>query len=77
MLGIILENRTFNTSTPLANEAKNYILQNFHVDYQSADIIIGYRANNSYFSFATDFISGTISYRQLCNAMKVGKLPSQ
>lgn len=33
LLGIILENRTFNTSAPLANEAKNYILQNFHVDY--------------------------------------------
>ena len=73
----LLENREFDASTPLAAEAKEYLLQNFHLDYEKADIIIGYRADDSYFSFAADFINGAISYRQLSNAMRLGKLGQQ
>ena len=76
-LTILLENREFDASTPLAAEAKEYLLQNFHLDYEKADIIIGYRADDSYFSFAADFINGAISYRQLSNAMRLGKLGQQ
>ena len=43
------------------------------VDYESCDAIIGYRADNSYFLFAQDFINGTILDRQLNNAMHLGK----
>ena len=76
-LTILLENREFDASTPLAAEAKEYLLKNFHLNYKSSDIIIGYRADDSYFSFASDFINGAISYRQLCNAMRLGKLGQQ
>ena len=76
-LTILLENREFDVSTPLAAEAKDYLLQNFHLDYKTADVIIGYRADDSYFSFASGFINGAISYRQLCNAMRLGKLGQQ
>lgn len=76
-LTILLENREFDTSAPLAAEAKEYLMNTFHLDYKSADIIIGYRADDSYFSFASDFINGAISYRQLCNAMRLGKLGQQ
>ena len=76
-LTILLENREFDTSTPLAAEAKEYLTQNFHLDYENYDIIIGYRADDSYFSFAADFINGAISYRQLSNAMRLGKLGKQ
>jgi hypothetical protein len=61
----------------LAKEAKEYILSHFSTDYKSYDIIVGYRADDSYFSFAQDFINGTISYRQLGNAMHLGKLGQQ
>ncbi len=76
-LGILLENRTFDISSVLAMEAKVYIRENFHVDYENYDVIVGYRADDSYFSFAQDFINGTISYRQLCKAMHLGKLGQQ
>lgn len=76
-LAILLENREFEVSTPLAAEAKSYLLDIFRTDYMKADIIIGYRADDSYFSFASDFINGAISYRQLCNAMHLGKLGQQ
>ncbi len=76
-LTILLINREFDIPSGLALEAKEYLLANFSVDYESYDAIIGYRADDSYFSFAQDFINGTISYRQLNNAMHLGKLGQQ
>lgn len=76
-LAILLENREFDIPSPLAAEAKEYILHNFSVDYKNYDVIIGYRADDSYFSFAQDFLNGTISYRQLNNAMHLGNLGQQ
>ena len=57
-LAVLLENREFDVPSGLALEAKDYIRTNFSVDYQSCDAIIGYRADDSYFSFAQDFING-------------------
>jgi len=76
-LTVLLENRSFEVSTPLARAAKEYLLENFNTAYKQADIIIGYRADDSYFSFAQDFLTGAISYRQLQNAMQLGKLGLQ
>lgn len=76
-LSILLQNREFDVPSGLALEAKEYLLRTFYVDYSCFDIIIGYRADDSYFSFAQDFINGTISYRQLSNAMRLGKLGQQ
>ena len=76
-LAVLLENREFDVPSVLALEAKEYILNNFLINYSKADIMIGYRADDSYFSFAQDFINGTISYRQLNNAMHLGKLGQQ
>lgn len=76
-LTILLQNREFDVPSGLALEAKEYLLANFAIDYEHYDIITGYRADDSYFSFAQDFINGTISYRQLNNAMHLGKLGQQ
>jgi hypothetical protein len=76
-LTILLENREFDIPSGLALEAKEYLLSQFAIDYKNYDIIIGYRADDSYFSFAQNFINGTISYRQLDNAMHLGKLSQQ
>ena len=76
-LAILLENRRFDASSPLAREGRAYLLSHFRPDYESADVIIGYRADDSYFSFASDFINGTISVRQLEQAMYLGKLGEQ
>ena len=65
-LSVLLQNREFEITSALANEAKEYITSYFTPDYLSYDVIKGYRADDSYFSFAQDFINGTISYRQLC-----------
>lgn len=76
-LTILLQNREFDIPSGLALEAKEYLLANFSINYNNYDVIIGYRADDSYFSFAQDFINGTISYRQLNNAMHLGRLGTQ
>lgn len=76
-LSVLVENRSFDTSSAIAQEAKDYLLKNFSVSYKDFDVITGYRADDSYFSFAQDFLNGTISVRQLGNAMKLGKLGTQ
>ena len=40
-------------------------------------MIRGYRADDSYFSFAQDFVAGTISLEKLSEAMRLGKLGEQ
>ena len=76
-LTILLENRTFELSSVLAQEAKEYLIDHYSIDYKSYDVIIGYRADDSYFSFAKDFLNGTISHRQLGRAMHLGRLGLQ
>ena len=76
-LAVLLENRTFEVRAPLAAEAKEYLTSHFMPPYKDYDLIIGYRADDSYFSFAQDFLNGTISVRQLRNAMHLGRLGEQ
>ena len=68
-LTILLENRKFNIAGGLPQRAKAYLLKNFKVDYKDYDIIIGYRADDSYFSYAGDFVNGTLSFSDLSEAM--------
>lgn len=76
-LCVLLENREFEIHGALGYEAREYILKHFKVDYEQYDIILGYRADDSYFSFAQDFLNGVISYRQLSNALRLGQLGQQ
>jgi len=73
----VLKNRTFVLSQGLPTEAKEYLLNYFLPDYEPYDIIIGYRADDSYFSFANAFLNNTISLEQLRKAMHLGKLGEQ
>ena len=76
-IAILLKFRSFIIYSPIANQAKEYILKNFYIDVSKYDIIIGYSADDSYFSFAKDFINNTISVEQLTLAMRLGKLGYQ
>lgn len=58
-------------------EARQYILNNFSIDLTNVDVIIGYRADDSYFSFAREFLRNNITIRQLSRAMELGKLGIQ
>ncbi len=76
-MAILLKFRTFDVINPISVQAKKYLLENFYIDVEDYDVIIGYRADDSYFSFAKDFINNTITVRQLAEAMKLGELGVQ
>ena len=76
-LALLAENRTYWQNGSIAQEAKQYIKEHFLIDISEYDILIGYRADDSYFSFAQDFVSGTISLEKLSHAMRLGKLGEQ
>lgn len=76
-LSVLLENRRFRIDGAIAQQAKAYISENFSVNYKQYDIIRGYRADDSYFSFANAFLNNTISVTQLEKAMVLGKLGEQ
>ena len=76
-MAILLENRTFDLSAGMASAARDYMLQNFLPEYRNFDIIRGYRADDSYFSFARDFLNNSLSLEELAEAMKLGELGEQ
>ena len=76
-LAVLLENRTFRMNSDLMEEGKNYLLEEFLIPYKDYDIIVGYRADDSYFSFANAFLSNAISLQQLSEAMTLGNLGEQ
>ncbi len=76
-LAILTKYRTYWQNGSIAREAKDYLQEHFFIDPSNYDVIIGYRADDSYFSFAQDFIAGTISLSKLSEAMRLGKLGEQ
>lgn len=76
-LAILFKNRKFDITSPVGNSARDFILSEFLPDTDNVDVIIGYRADDSYFSFAEDFVNNVISLRDLETAMKLGTLGEQ
>jgi len=67
----------FDMSAALALQAREYVIQTLMPVLTGKDYIIGYRADDSYFSFAEDFVSGILSLRDLSEAMHLGALGEQ
>ena len=69
--------RRIRTTSPIMRTGREWLIQNYLPDITGYDIIIGYRADDSYFSFARAFLDNTISVAQLSYAMRLGKLVEQ
>ena len=76
-LALLMKNRKGRLSTPIMKRGKEYLLEHYLPDVSEYDAIIGYRADDSYFSFAKSFVNNAISLKQLGNAMRLGKLGEQ
>ena len=76
-LAVLVDNRIFSIPAPLAAEARDYIRSQFLPDISLYDAIRGFRADDSYFTFAMDFLNSAISLRQLGHAMSLGELGEQ
>lgn len=76
-LAILLENRIFDLKSPVAISGKEALLKEYLPAYKDYDVIIGYRADDSYFSFANDFINNSLPIGKLSRAMRLGNLGEQ
>ena len=56
-MAVLVENRTFDLTKAVAESAREYLLENFLPEYKEADIVRGYRADDSYFTFANFSVS--------------------
>lgn len=76
-IAILTKNRRFEVEGMVSGDAIKYLQKNFFPDVGDADIITGYRADDSYFSFAKAFVSNALSVQKLEQAMRLGKLGEQ
>ena len=65
------------------DERKNYkkeiewLENNYSIDLSKYDVIVGYRADDSYFLYSRDFVANELSLEILKEAMMLGKLGIQ
>lgn len=76
-IAVLVEHRLFTIDNPGARRAKRYLMDNFGINVNAYDVVIGYRADDSYFDFAEAFLNNSITVNQLAGAMKLGELGEQ
>lgn len=76
-IAILVEHRLFSIKTPISRRAKQYLIEHFGINVNAFDLIVGYRADDSYFDFAEAFLNNAITIEQLSRAMRLGKLGEQ
>lgn len=76
-LALLMEYRKFRISAPVMKRGADWLKENFLLDLKPYDAVVGYRADDSYFSFARAFVNNEISISQLSYAMQLGKLGEQ
>lgn len=76
-IAILLKNRNFSIKNDVARLGKDYLLNNYLPKYEEYDVIVGYRADDSYFSYAEGFLNNTISLNKLKEVLRIGNLGEQ
>lgn len=76
-IAVLLRNRTFEIDLEIAREVREYLVENFLPPIEQADVVIGYRADDSYFNYATTFVNNGLSLTRLNDALRLGKLGLQ
>ncbi len=76
-IAVLVEHRIFSIKTPVARRAKQYLIEHFSINVNAFDLIVGYRADDSYFDYAEAFVNNGITVEQLARAMRLGKLGEQ
>ena len=76
-LALLVANRRFKATTPLMAQAMDFMLAKHLPDLDATDVVCGYRADDSHFSFARAFLDNRISLTQLERALHLGGLGRQ
>lgn len=57
--------------------AIDWLIDHYSLNIDDYDMIIGYRADDSYFAYSRDFVQNELSLESLSEAMRIGKLGKQ
>lgn len=76
-IALLLENRKLTISSSIADIASYYLHMNYLIDVSKYDVIIGYRADDSYFAYAEAFISNSLPLNCLKKSLMLGNLGIQ
>lgn len=76
-IAILLKYRTFKLDTDIAIDARDYIIERYADNPSDYDVVVGYRADDSYFQYAESFVSNALPLRSLNKALRLGKLGEQ
>lgn len=76
-IALLLENRKLTISSSIADIASYYLHMNYLIDISKYDVIIGYRADDSYFAYAEAFISNSLPLNSLKKSLMLGNLGIQ
>lgn len=72
-LAMLARNRTFRMDSESAYRAAQFLNENYGTVMPGCDVIIGLRGDDSYFTFATDFVNNRVPLGRLASSMDLGK----
>ena len=76
-IAVLLKHRTFELRPGAMAEARQFVVDSYDVDLNAADMVHGYRADDSYFAFARAFLDNRIGVHSLEKALFKGGLGYQ
>lgn len=76
-LAVLLQYRDVNLHSTRTRANARWIVDNYHIDISDFDVIVGYRADDAFFSIARSFVSNTMPIESLDEALRKGELGNQ
>lgn len=74
---LLIKHRFSYAQCVLYKDIIDWLINHFDTLIENYDLVVGYRADDSYFNYSIGFVSGQISLQTLSEAMKIGKLGRQ
>ena len=76
-ISILVKHRFSRSDYEANRNVIDFLSSEYKTETDVYDMIIGYRADDSYFAYSLDFVENELSLELLGNAMKIGKLGKQ
>lgn len=74
---LLLQNRVFSLKNSISKVGKEYLVNHYSLPIENYDVVIGYRADDSYFTSAQAFLNNMVSIEKLSKALRLGDLGEQ
>ena len=76
-LSLLVKNRFSKEEYENNKDTIDWLIRKYPFNENDYDVIVGYRADDSYFQYSRDFVSNNLSIESLTESMRLGKLGIQ